>query len=220
MGLNPGASPQVWSGQRVVGGELCYTLTRVHTLWINISNINNCSMQTEAFVTVHQYCGYLHVAPGGLAIAQMFAPTVCVGNRYAASAVHQNKDLVTGLLEYISPVQGSTFEGLWKWRMINYISFNKTIYTWARAFDKSLMDIRYSCPAAYIYNSPATAIITWHRCERWRIGSSVSNGSGLGLEPEPNRGNGFTTWKTLTVGIWAGYHLKTRTFQAQISRSN
>jgi hypothetical protein len=30
------------------------------------------------------------------------------------------------------------------------------------------------------------------------------NSSGLGLAPEPNRGNGFTTWKTRTVGTWAG----------------
>jgi len=50
--------------------------------------------------------------------------------------------------------------------------------------------------------------------------SSVSNGSGLGLEPEPNRGNGFTTWKTWTVGIWAGFHLKTRPLQAQMFHSN
>ena len=36
------------------------------------------------------------------------------------------------------------------------------------------------------------------------------NGSGLGLEPELNCSNGFTAWKTQTVGIRAGFHLKTR----------
>jgi len=51
-------------------------------------------------------------------------------------------------------------------------------------------------------------------------GGSGSNGSGLGFEPEPNCGNGCTTWKTLTVGIWAGFHLKTRPLQAQLFRSN
>jgi hypothetical protein len=68
-------------------------------------------MQTQAFITVHKDGEYMRVAPGGLAIAGMFAPTVCVGNHYSTSAVQQNKDLLTQLLKYVSPVQDSTFEG-------------------------------------------------------------------------------------------------------------
>jgi hypothetical protein len=50
--------------------------------------------------------------------------------------------------------------------------------------------------------------------------NSVSNGSGLELEPEPNHGNGFTKWNTRTVDISAGFHLKTPSLQAQMFRSN
>jgi hypothetical protein len=55
---------------------------------------------------------------------------------------------------------------------------------------------------------------------RSRAAISISHGSGLLLEQEPNRGNGFTTCNTQTVGIWAGFHLKTHPLQAQISCSN
>jgi hypothetical protein len=43
-------------------------------------------------------------------------------------------------------------------------------------------------------------------------GGSVSNGSGLGLEPEPNRCNGLYHTKTRTVAIGPVLPPKTRNF--------